>query len=252
MDKDSRPQRLGGALGASLALHLGLAVLLLFVLRFPPATASSPEPPIPLNVVYLPAAGPAGGGGGQPMPAPPRPVQVAPHNLPAPPPVEAKPPAPEPERPLPTLDATVTTNSAEVLQAAGRSAVSLDGGGGGRGPGLGPGDGPGLNDGTGGRSGGGPAAPGGDVTPPIPIVQVEPRYTTEAMIAKIQGSVRLSIVVRADGAVGDVKVIGSLDTRYGLDLKAIEAAKLWRFKPGMRQGRPVDVQVTLILDFRLH
>ncbi len=186
------------------------------------------------------------------MPAPPRPVQVAPHNLPAPPPVEAKPPAPEPERPLPTLDATVTTNSAEVLQAAGRSAVSLDGGGGGRGPGLGPGDGPGLNDGTGGRSGGGPAAPGGDVTPPIPIVQVEPRYTTEAMIAKIQGSVRLSIVVRADGAVGDVKVIGSLDTRYGLDLKAIEAAKLWRFKPGMRQGRPVDVQVTLILDFRLH
>src|SRR5262247_82613 len=82
MAPENRPRRLGGALGASLILHLGLAVALLFVLSFPPATASSPEPPIPLNVVYLPADGPAGGGGGKPTPAPPRQLQVAPHNLP--------------------------------------------------------------------------------------------------------------------------------------------------------------------------
>jgi len=252
MTPESRPQRLGGALGASLLLHLGLAVALLFVLSFPPANASSPEPPIPLNVVYLPADGPAGGGGGRPTPAPPRPLQIAPHTVPVTPPVEAKPLAPEPEKPPPTLDATVTTNSADVLQAAGRSAVSLDGGGGGRGPGLGPGAGAGVNDGTGGRSGGGPPSPGGDVTAPIPILQVQPKYTTDAMIAKIQGSVRLSVVVRADGTVGDVTVVESLDRRYGLDVRAIEAAKAWRFTPGMRQGRPVDVLVTLILDFRLH
>lgn len=131
--------------------------------------------------------------------------------------------------------------------------MSLDGGGGGRGPGLGPGAGSGLNEGTGGRSGGGPPAPGGgDVTPPVPILQVQPTYTTDAMVAKIQGSVRLSVVVRADGTVGDVKVIDSLDARYGLDARAIAAARTWRFRPGMRQGRPVDVLVTLILDFRLH
>jgi protein TonB len=252
MTQDHRPRRLGGALGASMALHLGLFVVILFVLSLPPATASTPEPPIPLNIVYLPADGPAGGGGGKPMMAPPRPVQVAPHNLPAAPPVEPKPPAPEPEKPLPTLDATVTTNAADVLQAAGRSGVTLDGGGGGRWRGLGPGDGPGLNDGSGGRSGGGPVLPGGDVTAPIPILQVQPRYTTEAMVAKIQGSVRLSVVVRADGTVGDVKVIESLDSRYGLDARAIDAARAWRFKPSLRQGKPVDVQVTLILDFRLH
>jgi periplasmic protein TonB len=252
IDRDHRPQRLSGALGASLLLHLGLAAVLLVVLSFPTATASTPEPPIPLNVVYLPAPGPAGGGGGKPNPAPPRPVQVAPHNLPAPPPLEAKPPAPEPEKPLPTLDTTVTTNAADVLQAAGRSGVSLDGGGGGRGPGLGPGTGPGLNDGRRGGTGDGPGGPGGDVTPPIPILQVQPKYTTEAMIAKVQGSVRLSIVVRADGTVGEVKIVDSLDTRFGLDARAIEAAKAWRFKPGLRQGHPVDVQVTLILDFRLH
>jgi protein TonB len=252
MDPDHRPQRLSGALGASLLLHLGLAVVLLFVLSFPTATASTPEPPIPLNVVYLPADRPAGGGGGKPLPAPRRPLEVAPHNLPAPPPVEPKPLAPEPEKPLPTLDATVTTNSADVLQAAGRTGVSFDGGGGGRGTGLGPGAGPGLDDGRGGRSGGGPPSPGGDVTPPVPILQVQPKYTSEAMIAKVQGSVRLSIVVRADGTVGDVKIVDSLDTRFGLDARAIEAAKAWRFKPGLRQGHPVDVQVTLILDFRLH
>jgi len=252
MDQNHRPRRLSGALGASLILHTGLAVAILFVLSFPTATASTPEPPIPLNVVYLPAEGPAGGGGGKPMPAPRRPLEVAPHNLPAPPPIEPKPPVPEPDKPLPTLDATVTTNSADLLQAAGRSGVSLDGGGGGRGTGLGPGAGSGLDDGTGGRSGGGPALPGGDVTAPIPILQVQPKYTTEAMVAKIQGSVRLSIVVRADGTVGDVKVVESLDTRFGLDARAIEAAKLWRFKPSLRQGHPIDVLVTLILDFRLH
>lgn len=252
MDTDLRPQRLSGALGASLLLHLGLAVALLFVLSFPTATASTPEPPIPLNVVYLPADGAAGGGGGKPLPAPRRPLQVAPHNLPAPLPIEPRPLTPEPEKPLPTLDATVTTNSADVLQAAGRSGVSLDGGGGGRGTGLGPGAGPGLDNGIGGRSGGGPPSPGGDVTAPIPILQVQPKYTTDAMVAKIQGSVRLSVVVRADGTVGDVKVVDSLDTRFGLDARAVEAAKAWRFRPSLRQGHPVDVQVTLILDFRLH
>jgi protein TonB len=86
----------------------------------------------------------------------------------------------------------------------------------------------------------------------VPLLEVQPKYTTEAMMAKIQGSVRLSVVVRADGTVGDVRVLDSLDTRFGLDARAIEAARAWRFKPGMRQGRPVDVQVTLILDFRLH
>jgi periplasmic protein TonB len=251
MNPDYRPRRLSGALGASLILHTGLAVAILFVLSFPTATASTPEPPIPLNIVYLPAEGPTGGGGGKPMPAPRRPLEVAPHSLPAPPPVEPKPPTSEPEKPLPTLDATVTTNSVALL-AAGRGGVSLDGGGDGRGPGLGPGAGPGLNDGTGGRSGGGPVSPGGDVTAPIPILQVQPKYTADAMVAKIQGSVRLSIVVRADGTVGDVKVVESLDTRFGLDARAVEAARAWRFTPSLRQGHPVDVQVTLILDFRLH
>ncbi|HUL75572.1 MAG TPA: energy transducer TonB [Vicinamibacterales bacterium] len=250
MDKNQRPRRLGGALGASLALHLGLAVAILFVLSFPPATASSPEPPVPLNVVYLPAPGPSGGGGGRPAPAPKQPLSVPPHEATPPVPVASTPPPVEP--PPPTLDAQIQTDAGDLLRAVGVNSVSLSGGGGGRGSGLGPGAGPGLGDGTNGGRGGGPAGPGNDVTAPVLLKQVEPTYTSEAMVAKIQGSVRLSVVVRADGAVGDVEVVGSLDQRYGLDDRAVAAARQWRFKPGLRMGQPVETRVTIILEFRLH
>jgi protein TonB len=179
-------------------------------------------------------------------------MAVPPHEQPAPVPVESAPPLPEKEPPLPTLDAQIQTNATDVLQAAGANSVSLNGGGGGHGPGLGPGDGPGLGDGSKGGRGGGAREPGGDVTPPVLLHQVEPTYTSDAMVAKIQGVVRLSVVVRTDGTVGDVEVVRSLDQRYGLDDQAVKAAKAWRFKPGLRQGQPVDVRVTILLEFRLH
>ena len=58
--------------------------------------------------------------------------------------------------------------------------------------------------------------------------------------------------MRADGTIGAVRVVKSLDARHGLDRAAIEAAKQWVFKPGIRRGQAVDVIVTLILEFRLH
>ena len=85
------------------------------------------------------------------------------------------------------------------------------------------------------------------------ILQVQPKYTTDAMVAKIQGSVRLSIVVHADGTVGDVKVVESLDTPGTGSTREQSRPP----KPGV-SNRPApgpsvfDVQVTLILDFRLH
>ena len=94
--------------------------------------------------------------------------------------------------------------------------------------------------------------PGDGVSLPQPTKQVKAEYTPEAMQNRIEGKVGLDTVVLADGTVGDVKVVESLDTRFGLDARAIEAARLWRFKPSLRQGHPVDVLVTLILDFRLH
>lgn len=92
--------------------------------------------------------------------------------------------------------------------------------------------------------------PGPGITEPRLLSNKEPKYTSAAMIAHIQGSVELEVVVRVDGTVGDVRVTKSLDP--GLDQEAIVAAKQWRFRPGRdAAGMPVPVLVTIILDFRL-
>ena len=81
--------------------------------------------------------------------------------------------------------------------------------------------------------------------------EVKPQYTADAMRAKIQGSVWLECIVMPDGSVGEVKVTRSLDPIFGLDQEAIKAARNWRFSPGMRQGQPVPVIITIELTFTL-
>jgi Ca-activated chloride channel family protein len=132
------------------------------------------------------------------------------------------------------------------------------GSGTGRGPGLGiPGSGAGLQPGSGRDSatGAGTATvyrPNDDgVISPRLVRQVKPQYTSTAMKAKIQGTVVLEGVVRTDGTVGDVKVIRSLDTVYGLDEEAIKAFTQARFSPGTRLGQPVPVLVTFESTFTL-
>ena len=71
------------------------------------------------------------------------------------------------------------------------------------------------------------------------------------MRAKVQGTVLLEAVVLPDGTVGQVDVIRSLDSTFGLDQEAVKAAKKWRFRPGSRFGEPVAVLVTIELTFTL-
>jgi protein TonB len=80
---------------------------------------------------------------------------------------------------------------------------------------------------------------------------VKPQYTAEAMRAKVQGTVWLNCVVLPDGTVGNVEIVRSLDSSFGLDQEAVKAAKQWRFRPGVRQGEPVPVLVTIELTFTL-
>lgn len=94
-----------------------------------------------------------------------------------------------------------------------------------------------------------PKDPG--VVPPQAKREKKPSYTREAMEAKIQGPVTVECVVLADGTVGDVRVVKSLDATYGLDEKAVEAAKQWRFTPGTKDGKPVPVVVSLEMTFTL-
>ena len=86
---------------------------------------------------------------------------------------------------------------------------------------------------------------------PVPIHQERPIYTQAAMSARIEGSVLLETIVRADGSVGDVKVVRSLDSQLGLDQEAVKALKLWTWKPGTRGGEPASVAVQIELTFTL-
>jgi protein TonB len=98
--------------------------------------------------------------------------------------------------------------------------------------------------------GGGVYRAGGAVTPPRALVQVKPTYTSEALSQRIQGSVVLELTVTSEGLPSDIHIVRSLDPA-GLDQQAVEAAKRWRFEPGRLGGKPVDVRVTLLLDFSI-
>ena len=104
--------------------------------------------------------------------------------------------------------------------------------------------------GTGGLEPGG-AVPGIglDVIPPRLTYKVEPAYSEEARKAKYQGAMVLNVEVNASGEVSDVKIVRSLG--LGLDEKATEAVKQWKFQPAMKDGKPVAVQVEVETTFQL-
>lgn len=88
-------------------------------------------------------------------------------------------------------------------------------------------------------------------TMPVLVKDVKPEYTREARQARIQGVIGLDAVVLMDGSVGEVTVTKSLDQKYGLDEQAIKALIQWRFKPGTKDGQPVDVRVSIEMSFTL-
>ena len=89
---------------------------------------------------------------------------------------------------------------------------------------------------------------GGGVSEPVLLLKVEPEYTETARRARLQGTVVLKVLVGPDGVAQTVTVERPLG--MGLDEKAIEAVKKWRFRPGMKDGKPVPVQATIEVNFR--
>jgi protein TonB len=81
------------------------------------------------------------------------------------------------------------------------------------------------------------------------VTQIRPSYTTDALRNRIQGSVTLEAIVRRDGVAGAIRVIKPLDA--GLDAQAIEALRQWRFRPGRLGDTPVDVLVSVVIDFTI-
>jgi periplasmic protein TonB len=270
---DQEPKRLTTSFFAAAALDVAFAGLLIWVSSFPvkPYSTQALLPDAPNNqIVWLSQPGPGGGGGGggNRMKEPPRQAE-APGKDKITVPVEKKqpvleqqvaknepPPIEQVNIPAKPLAASQDLLPGQIDAPKGPPTLSQGSGSGGgagtgTGTGIGPGTGSGLGPGSGGGTGGGVYRPGNGVNLPRVIREVRPNYTSDAMRAKVQGVVVLECVVRPDGTVGDVQVIRSLDSTFGLDQEAIKAAKQWRFAPGTRMGEPVPVLVSIELTFTL-
>lgn len=139
---------------------------------------------------------------------------------------------------------------ANVLGPPSNGTGSGGGIGSGSGGGIGSGRGPGVGPGWGGGVGGGPYRVGGGVSAPRILFAPDPDYSEEARKAKYQGTVVLWVVVGPDGRPRDVRVQRSLG--LGLDEKAMEAVKSWKFEPARKDGQPVAVQINVEVNFRLY
>lgn len=122
--------------------------------------------------------------------------------------------------------------------------------GSGSGGGIGIGTGSGVGKGSGGGFGGGVYRPGGGVSAPRVVHKQEPEYSEEARKAKFQGTVELSLIVDPAGRPNSIRVSRSLG--MGLDQKAIEAVRQWKFEPAKKDGQPVAVAIKVLVDFRLY
>lgn len=121
--------------------------------------------------------------------------------------------------------------------------------GNGSGTGIGSGNGSGVGPGSGGNTGGGLYHVGGSVRPPIVTYQVEPEFSEEARKAKFSGNVQVALIVDANGSPSHVRVERGVG--MGLDEKAVEAVRQYKFKPAMENGRPVPVEIYVEVNFQI-
>jgi periplasmic protein TonB len=122
--------------------------------------------------------------------------------------------------------------------------------GSGSGGGVGSGEGPGVGPGRGGGIGGGVFRVGGGVSAPRALSTPDPEYSDEARKARYQGTVVLWLIVDQNGHPQNVRVSRSLG--MGLDQKALEAVRQWKFEPARKDGRPVAVQINVEVNFKLY
>ena len=122
--------------------------------------------------------------------------------------------------------------------------------GSGSGGGVGSGDGPGVGPGRGGGIGGGVFRVGGGVSAPRVLYMPDPEYSEQARKAKYEGTVTLWLIVAPDGRPHNIRISKSLG--MGLDEKAVEAVRQWKFEPARKGGQAVSVQINVEVEFRLY
>jgi protein TonB len=248
----------------SIAFHIVVLVLiivpLLPELLSPPTTKANAAYTVTTISPYLPKLAPAakkaGGGGGQHALTPAVRGQAPKFNWTQ----ISKPIARPPDNPKLPVPATLLGNPAINLpnitaQNYGDPLSKvLDGDslGQGHGTGIGNGNGGGLGPGEGFNTGGGlPNAGTGGYGSPACLYCPQPQFSDEAVKAKYQGTVLLVAIITPDGRATDIHVSKGLG--LGLDEKAVEAVRTWRFRPALGpDGKPATVRQTIEVTFHLY
>jgi protein TonB len=231
-------------IGYLLAKHISIATK--NVTTLVPIELPVPPPKAP------PKAQAMGGGGGQRGPTPVTkgtPPKFADQQIVPP----KAPPLEEPKIKIqPTIEVQKDVKMASSIPQLGVANSPVVGPmsmGNGSGTGMGSGNGSGLGPGSGGNTGGGPRRIGGGVSAPVLIFSVEPEFSEEARKAKVAGNVLVNLWVDQSGKPSHVRVLRGVG--MGLDEKAMEAVRQYRFKPAMENGKPVLVELNVEVNFQI-
>ncbi|MDQ2833056.1 MAG: TonB family protein [Acidobacteriota bacterium] len=239
----------------AVVLH-GLVILLIAFLLAKKVQFAAPVKTVEVTELTVPPQAPPksqsmGGGGGQRGPTPVTkgtPPKFAEHQI-----VPPKAPPLEPPKIAiqPTVEVQKDVKMASSIPQIGVANSPIIGMsmGNGSGTGLGSGNGSGIGPGSGGNTGGGPKRIGGGVSAPVLIYSVEPEFSEEARKAKVAGNVLVNLWVDANGLPQHVHVIRGVG--MGLDEKAIEAVKQYKFRPAMENGKPVLVELNVEVNFQI-
>ena len=243
------------ATGSAIAIY-GLIILLIAFLIAKKVKFAAPVKTEQVTELTVPPMAPPkaqamGGGGGQRGPTPvtkgtpPKfsEQQIVPPNVP---------PLQEPKIKIPpTIEVQKDVKMASSIPQIGVANSPIIGMsmGNGSGTGLGSGNGSGLGPGSGGNTGGGPRRIGGGVSAPVLIYSVEPEFSEEARKAKVAGNVLVNLWVDTNGLPEHVHVIRGVG--MGLDEKAVEAVKQYKFRPAMENGKPVLVELNVEVNFQI-
>jgi periplasmic protein TonB len=225
------------------------------------ATAVDIKPFIPMTMRMQQSMG-GGGGGGTHSPVqaskghlpeisrrqitPPQILKVDHPKLPVPATIVMPQQIKLPDANMPNVGMPTSPQVALASQGGG----SGSGFGSGSGGGIGSGTGGGVGPGSGGGYGGGVMRPGGGVSAPVLIYSVEPEFSDEARRAKYQGICVVSLIVDAHGNPQNIQVLRALG--MGLDQKAVEAVRQYKFRPAYYHGKPVPVYINVEVNFRIY
>jgi protein TonB len=244
----------------SIAIAVGAHVLVILLIAYyiakhtqllqpahPTLITEVTAPPPPLKLP--PAAQKAGGGGGQHDLAPVShgaPPKMSPLPQILPPKIRVD----QPKLPVaPTIVGQVKMADSKMdmgMPTGTGPAVSM---GNGHGSGIGSGTGDGAGPGSGGGAGGGVYHVGGGVSAPVIIRNVDPEFSEEARKAKFSGNVMVSLIIDENGNATHVRVVRGVG--MGLDENAIAAVRQDKFRPAMKDGKPVKVQLNMEVNFQI-